>query len=298
MMQEKGDEPVVKLAKNFIENCKDFEIRELPQKEQAKSASEPRTEQTDDLRVVRYDDYIKTCMHNKDFAETKNFVHTEWVGEADFFKKGGLKIFYNEDVDLKLEQAATAVVLESLYIGERILGVSPAFKFDIGQYCYTIMQNKDVNFEDNWFGDRPLYIYEYMEEEDLMTCIEKLALTIEAFQITVLYLPKLECALAHCSGREQMQILKSLNEFAFKNHICILATLQPYKDVLCDSNVFNSVHYVQRSALEQVVPQNVIYSVLIDYDNYASIQYRDGLTRAKRLFSIKLPEDVHFRDVE
>lgn len=61
-MQEKGDEPVVKLAKNFIENCKDFEVRELQQKEQTESAGEPRTEQTDDLRVVRYDDYIKTCI--------------------------------------------------------------------------------------------------------------------------------------------------------------------------------------------------------------------------------------------
>ena len=59
MMQEKGDEPVVKLAKDFIENCNDFEVRELPQKEQAKSADEPKTEQPDNLRVVQYDEYVK-----------------------------------------------------------------------------------------------------------------------------------------------------------------------------------------------------------------------------------------------
>lgn len=297
-MREKDDEPVVKLAKDFIENCKDFEVRELQQKEQTKSTDDPQTEQPDDLRVVRYGDCIEDCVRNKHFVGTDNFVRTEWVGEVDFFRKGGLKIFYTEEVDVRVEQVTTAIILESLYIGEHVLSLSPAFKFDIGQYCYTIKENKDIDLKDHWFEDIPLYVCEYMETEDLLVCVEKLLPKIKAIQITVLYLPKLECALADLSGQEQVQILKCLNDFAFKNHICILAALQPYMDTRGDFNVFHSVHYVQRTVLEQVLPQDAIYPVFISCDHYAAINYRDRFTYAPRQFFIQIPKDAHLRDAE
>lgn len=150
-----------------------------------------------------------------------------------------------------------------------------------------------------WFKNKPLYVCEYVENEGLMTCIDQLAPKIEALQITLLYLPKLECALANCSDQEQMQILKSLNDFAFKNHICILAALQPYRDAPYGSNVFNSMRYVQHKILAKAVPNRAIYRV--DYsDDYsrAEIYWWNSSTYAPRRLSIKMPENIYYRDVE
>lgn len=298
MMQEKGDEPVVKLAKDFIENCKDFEIRELPQKEQAKSADEPKTEQPDNLRVVQYDEYVKTRTSHR-FLGGEKYLEIEQLDETDILEKGGLKIFYNEEMDLKVEWATTSIMLQSLYIGEHVLSLSPVSKFDIGQYCSTIKEKWGEGNVAFWFKNKPLYVCEYVENEGLMTCIDQLTPKIEALQITLLYLPKLECALANCSDQEQMQILKSLNDFAFKNHICILAALQPYRDARCGSNVFNSMCYVQHEILARAVPNRAIYRV--DYsDDYsrAEIYWWSSSTYAPRRLSIKMPENIYYRDVE
>lgn len=298
MIQEKGDEPVVKLAKDFIENCKDFEIRELPQKEQAKSADDPKTEQPDDLRVVQYDEYVKTRTSHR-FLEGEKYLEIEQLDKTDILEKGGLKIFYNEEMDIKVEWATTSIMLQSLYIGEHVLSLSPVSKFDIGQYCSTIKEKWGEGNVASWFKNKPLYICEYVENEDLMTYIDKLVSKIDAFQITVLYLPKLECALANRSSREQMQILKSLNDFAFKNHICILAALQLYRDAPYGFNVFNSMRYVQHKILEKAVPNRAIYFVGYSYDySRAEIAWWDRSIYTSRRLSIKMPENIYYRDNE
>lgn len=158
-MQEKGDEPVVKLAKNFIENCKDFEIRELPQKEQTESADAPKTEQPDNLRVVQYDEYVKTRTSHRFLGEEK-YLEIEQLDETDILEKGGLKIFYNEKMDLKVEWATTSIMLQSLYIGEHVLSLSPVSKFDIGRYCSTIKEKWGEGNVASWFKNKPLYICE------------------------------------------------------------------------------------------------------------------------------------------
>lgn len=298
MIQEKGDEPVVKLAKDFIENCKDFEVRELPQKEQAKSADEPKTEQPDNLRVVQYDEYVKTRTSHR-FLGGEKYLEIEQLDETDILEKGGLKIFYNEEMDLKVEWATTSIMLQSLYIGEHVLSLSPVSKFDIGQYCSTIKEKWGEGNVASWFKNKPLYVCEYVENEGLMTCIDQLAPKIEALQITLLYLPKFECALANCSDQEQMQILKSLNDFAYKNHICILAALQPYRDAPYGFNVFNSMRYVQHKILEKAVPNRAIYFVGYSYDySRAEIAWWDCSIYASRRLSIKMPENIYCRDVE
>lgn len=297
-MQEKGDEPVVKLAKDFIENCKDFEVRELPQKEQINSTDDPKTEQPDNMRVVRYDEYVKARTSHRLVDGDRHLV-TEQLDETDILEKGGLKIFYNDEIDLKVEWTTTSIILQSLYIGEHVLSLSPVSKFDIGQYCSTIKEQWGDGNVAFWFKDKPQYVCEYVENEGLMTCIDQLAPKIEALQITLLYLPKLECAFANRSGREQLQILKSLNEFAFKNHICILAALQPYRDAVCGSNVFNSMRYVQHKILARAVPNRAIY--LVDYsDDYsrAEIAWWDRSIYAPRWLSIKMPENIYNRDME
>ncbi len=297
-MQEKGDEPVVKLAKDFIENCKDFEVRELQQKEQTGSTDTPKTEQPGDLQVVRYDEYVKTRTSHRLIGGEKH-LEIEQLEETDILEKGGLKLFYNEEMDLKVEWTTTSIVLHSLYIGEHVLSVSPVSKFDIGRYCSSIREKWGDGNVAFWFKDKPLYICEYVESEDLMDYIDKLASKIETLQITVLYLPKLECALAGRSDQEQMWILKSLNDFAFKNHICILAALQPYRDALCGSNVFNSMHYVQYEVLARAVPNRAIYLVDYSYDySRAEIAWWDRSIYTSRWLSIKMPENIYDRNVE
>lgn len=179
------------------------------------------------------------------------------------------------------------------------MSLSPVSKFDIGQYCSTIKEKWGEGNVASWFKNKPLYICEYVENEDLMTYIDKLVSKIDAFQITVLYLPKLECALANRSSREQMQILKSLNDFAYKNHICILAALQPYRDAPYGFNVFNSMRYVQHKILEKAVPNRAIYFVGYSYDySRAEIAWWDCSIYASRRLSIKMPENIYYRDNE
>ena len=297
-MQEKGDEPVVKLAKGFIENCKDFEVRELPQQEQINSTDDPKTEQPDNMRVVRYDEYVKARTSHR-FLEGEKYLEIEQLEETDILEKGGLKILYNEEMDLKVEWTTTSIILQSLYIGEHVLSLSPVSKFDIGQYCSTIKEKWGEGNMAFWFKNKPLYVCEYVENEGLMTCIDQLAPKIEGLQITLLYLPKLECSLANCSDQEQMQILKSLNDFAFKNHICILAALQPYRDTRCGSNVFNAMRYVQHKILARAVPNRAIYRVDYSHDySRAEIYWWNSSTYAPRLLSIKMPENIYDRDME
>lgn len=96
-----------------------------------------------------------------------------------------------------------------------------------------------------------------------------------------------------------MQILKSLNDFAFKNHICILAALQPYRDARCGSNVFNSMRYVQHEVLAKAVPNRTIYFVGYSYDySRAEIAWWDRSIYTSRRLSIKMPENIYYRDVE
>lgn len=67
-------------------------------------------------------------------------MEIEQLDETDILEKGGLKIFYNEEMDIKVEWATTSIMLQSLYIGEHVLSLSPVSKFDIGQYCSTIKE--------------------------------------------------------------------------------------------------------------------------------------------------------------
>lgn len=71
----------------------------------------------------------------------------------------------------------------------------------------------------DWFDNKPLFICEYYETDDVMAVIQEIDMKIDALGIEVLYLPNLEYSLIHCPAELQLYILSSLKDLAFDKQI-------------------------------------------------------------------------------
>ena len=128
---------------------------------------------------------------------------------------------------------------------------------------------------DDWFENKPLFICEHYETDNVMAIIQKIDTKIDALGIEVLYLPNLECSLINCPAKLQLDILDYLKELAFEKQICIIATISPYSISLENKGIFNTQHKIDEESFNGIIPKESIHNVVSTDNKTATIESWD-----------------------
>lgn len=251
-----NNEPIIQLAERMINDCNEFEIKDL-------DAKLDRVE-FDDIELCS--DYIKSHIKGAEEQQKKHIIETgnEKLDNIGFLEKGRFKLFYTDNTDLEVQRITNNAILDAVSNGKRVLSLSTYLSFVVGQYQSTIMHKLNKDNVEFWFDNKPLYISEYCENDDAMTVICELEQRNDALGIDVLYLPNLECSLINCDSELQLEILCYLSDLAWDKQICIVTTLSPYFNQ-ADNGVFQTIYKINDSVFSSILSMESIHNVeLID----------------------------------
>ena len=230
------NEPVMEIANKFMNDCDNFEIKNL----------DNNRGRVDDLPEIELcSDYIKVHIKGEKDRFKKHIIETgnEKIDEIGFLEKGRFKLFYTKDEDLQVQRITNNIILEAVGNSKRVMSLSTYLSFAVGEYQSTMMRKLGKEDVADWFENKPLFICEYYETDDVMAIIQEIDIKIDALGIEVLYLPNLEYSLIHCPAELQLDILSSLKDLAFDKQICIIATLSPFYEQ-GDKGVFYTVQKI------------------------------------------------------
>ena len=211
------NEPVMKFANQFMNDCDNFEIKNL----------DNNRGRVDDLPEIELcSDYIKAHIKGKKDQVKNHIIETgnEKLDEIGFLEKGSFKLFYTKDENLQVQRITNNIILEAVGNSKRVMSLSTYLSFAVGQYQSTMVRKLGKEDVADWFDNKPLFICEYYETDDVMAIIQEIDIKIDALGIEVLYLPNLEYSLINCPAELQLDILSYLKDLAFDKQICIIAT--------------------------------------------------------------------------
>ncbi len=117
-MNDAKNEPVIEIAKNFIDDCNNFEIKNL---DSDKSCSENSPDITPCL------DYIKDYLNSFEEEQNQNLIQTgnKDLDKLRIFEKGMFKLFCTDEFNVPLTRMVNSFVIEALNNGKRVLVISP-----------------------------------------------------------------------------------------------------------------------------------------------------------------------------
>lgn len=211
------NEPVIEFAKNFIDDCNNFEIKNL---DSAKS------EQNNSPDISLFSDFVKEYLNPIEEEQNQNLIKTgsNDLDELCIFEKDMFKLFCTDEFNVPLARMVNSFVIEAVAGGKRVLIISPYHNVVVRNFLKAIVR-KDYKNNNSWFDDKKLYFYECMPDNNIIDLTEKLRVKIIDLNIDVLYIPYLEDLLRNYCADLQIDALKYFYNFAFDKKISIVSTL-------------------------------------------------------------------------
>lgn len=267
-MKDTKNEPVIEFAKNFIDDCNNFEIKNL---DSAKS------EQNNLSDISLFSDFVKEYLNPIEEEQNQNLIKTgnKDLDELCIFEKGMFKLFCTDEFNVPLARMVNSFVIEAVAGGKRVLIISP--------YLYVIVRNflkavvrKDYKNNNSWFDDKKLYFYECMLDDNITDLTEKLRAKIIDLNIDIIYIPYLEDLLQNYCTKLQIDALKYFYNFAFDKKISIVSTLSSidYYGLKNDDALFYPQHKLDIAVLEKSLPAEAMYITsfannIASFDNWS-----------------------------
>ncbi len=252
-MNDTKNEPVIELAKNFIDDCNNFEINDL---DSAKS------EQNNSPDISLFFDLVKEYLNPIEEEQNQNLIKTgsKDLDELCVFEKGMFKLFCSDEFNVPLTRMVNSFVVEAVAGGNRVLIISPYPNVIVRNFLKAIIR-KDHQNNLSWFDDKKLYFYECMPDDNIVDLAEKLRARIIDLNIDVLYIPYLEVLLKNYCADLQISTLEHLYNFAFDTNICIVSTLASfdYYGWKNEYPLFYPQHKLDIAVLKKNLPPEALY---------------------------------------
>lgn len=252
-MKDTKNEPVIEFAKNFIDDCNNFEIKNL---DSAKS------EQNNSPDISLFSDIVKEYLKPFEEEQNQNLIKT---GNKDLdglciFEKGMFKLFCTDEFNVPLTRMVNSFVIETVAGGNRVLIISPCHNGVVLNFLKAVRRKNHQN-NNSWFDDKKLYFYECMPDNNIIDLTEKLRVKIIDLNIDVLYIPYLEDLLRNYCADLQIDALKYFYNFAFDKKISIVSTLSSlgYYGLKSETLLFYPQHKLDIAVLEKSLPAEAMY---------------------------------------
>ena len=271
-MNDTKNEPVIEFAKNFIDDCNNFEIKNL---DSAKS------EQNNSPDISLFSDFVKEYLNPIEEEQNQNLIKTgnKDLDELCIFEKDMFKLFCTDEFNVPLERVlvirhvvivVVGVGEEAVAGGKRVLIISPYPNIIVRNFLKAIVRKNHQN-NISWFDDKKLYFYECMPDDNIIDLTEKLRARIIDLNIDVLYIPYLEDLLQNYCTKLPIDALKYFYNFAFDKKISIVSTLASldYHGWKNEYPLFYPQHKLDIAVLEKSLPPEALY-ITSFADNVAS----------------------------
>lgn len=271
-MNDAKNEPVIEIAKSFIDDCNNFEIKNL---DADKSCSENSPDITPCL------DYIKDYLNSFEEEQNQNLIQTgnKDLDKLRIFEKGMFKLFCTEELNAPLTRMVNSFVNEAINNGKRVLIISPYPNVIVRNFLKAV-ERKNIKNCLSWFDDKKLYFYECMHDDNIIDLTEKLRARIIDLNIDVLYIPYLEVSLQNYCANLQISTLEHLYNFAFDMKISVVSTLSSfdYHECKTDDSLFYPQHKLDIPVLKKILPQEAMYITsffgnVANFDNWSVWDY-------------------------
>lgn len=267
-MNDTKNEPVIEFAKNFIEDCNNFEIKNL---DADKSCSENSPD------IIPCADFIKDYLSPFEEEQNQNLIQTgnKDLDKLCIFEKGMFKLFCTDEFNVPLTRMVNSLVIETINAGKRVLVISPYSNVIARNFLKAIVRKNHQN-NISWFDDKKLYFCECMPDDNLIDLAEKLRAKIIDLNIDIIYIPHLEDLLQNYCADLQISTLKHLYNFAFDTNICIVSTLASldYYGWKNETRLFYPQHKLDIKVLKKNLPPEALYITsfannIASFDNWS-----------------------------
>lgn len=267
-MNDTKNEPVIEFAKNFIDDCSNFEIKNL---DSAKS------EQNNSPDISLFSDFVKEYVSPIEEKQNQNLIKTgnKDLDELCIFEKGMFKLFCTDEFNVPLARMVNSFVIEAVAGDKRVLIISPYPDIIVRNFLKAVVR-KDYKNNISWFDDKKLYFYECMPDDNIIDFAEKLRARIIDLNIDVLYIPYLEVLLKNYCADLQISTLEQLYNFAFDTNICIVSTLASfdYYGWKNEYPLFYPQHKLDIVVLKKSLPPEAMYITsfannIASFDNWS-----------------------------
>ena len=252
-MNDTKNEPVIEFAKNFIDDCNNFEIKNLD------SAKSDKNNSPD---ISLFSDFVKEYLNPIEEEQNQNLIKTgnKDLDELCIFEKGMFKLFCTDEFNVPLARMVNSFVIEAAAGGNRVLIISPYPNIIVRNFLKAIVR-KDYKNSISWFDDKKLYFCECMPDDNIIDLAEKLRAKIIDLNIDILYIPRLEDLLQNYCADLQISTLEHLYNFAFDTNICIVSTLASldYYGWKNETRLFYPQHKLDIKVLKKNLPPEALY---------------------------------------
>lgn len=247
------NEPVIEIAKDFLSDCSNFEIKNL---DSAKS------EQNNSSDISLFSDFVKEYLNPIEEKQNQNLIKTgnKDLDELCIFEKDMFKLFCTDEFNVPLARMVNSFVIEAVAGGNRVLIISPYPNVVVRNFLKAIVR-KDYKNNISWFDDKKLYFYECMPDDNIIDLTEKLRARIIDLNIDILYIPYLKDLLQNYCTKLQIDALKYFYNFAFDKKISIVSTLSSFDYYECknDDALFYPQHKLDVPVLKKNLPPEAMY---------------------------------------
>lgn len=267
-MKDTKNEPVIEFAKNFIDDCSNFEIKNLD------SAN---LKQNNSPDISLFSDFVKEYLNPIEEEQNQNLIKTgsKDLDELCVFEKGMFKLFCTDEFNVPLARMVNSFVVEAVAGGKRVLIISPYPNVVVRNFLKAVAR-KDYKNSIFWFDDKKLYFCECMPDDNIIDLAEKLRAKIIDLNIDILYIPRLEDLLQNYCADLQISTLEHLYNFAFDTNICIVSTLASldYYGWKNETRLFYPQHKLDIAVLKKSLPPEALYitsfaSNIASFDNWS-----------------------------
>ena len=216
-MNPSKNESIIELAKKFIGNCDNFEIKDLDADKLCLNNSPA---------ITLCADYIKERF---DLFANEQEEHLIETGNNDLdslclFKKGMFRLFCTDEINTHLTRMVNSFIIEAISNGKRVLIISPFIDTLFDDLVLSVKKRYKQSYS-NWYDDKKLYFCEYSPNDNIIELIEKIKSKIFELNIDILYIPYLESIIQNNNAELQTDALKYLYNFAFEKKISVISTM-------------------------------------------------------------------------
>lgn len=251
-MKDTKNEPVIEFAKNFIDDCSNFEIKNLDYTE---------SKQNNSPDITLFSNFVKEYLNPIEEEQNQNLIKTgsKDLDELCVFEKGMFKLFCTDEFNVPLARMVNSFVVEAVAGGKRVLIISP-YHIIVSNFLNAVVR-KDYKNNLSWFDDKKLYFYECMPDDNIVDLAENLRTRIIDLNIDILYIPYLEDLLQNYCADLQISTLERLYNFAFDTNICIVSTLASldYYGWKNETRLFYPQHKLDIKVLKKNLPPEALY---------------------------------------
>lgn len=252
-MNDTKNEPVIEFAKNFIDDCNNFEIKNL---DSAKS------EQNNLSDISLFSDFVKEYLNPIEEEQNQNLIKTgnNDLDELCIFEKDMFKLFCTDEFNVPLAKMVNSFVIEAVAGGNRVLIISPYPNVVVRNFLKAVGRKNHQN-NLSWFDDKKLYFCECMSDDNIIAFTEDIKSKILDLNIDIIYIPYLEGLLKKYSPKLQIDVLKYFYDFAFDKKICIVSTLSSFEQYkgANDDCLFYPQHKLDVCVLGKILPMEALY---------------------------------------